>query len=231
MLELLYRTLTDHDADISCCGFFLAYENGVRPNNPVRDVFVYDTEQAIKESLIGKTVTVSPCWKLYKRSIFETIRYPDRFCEDAYVIVEVLSQAGRVAVDTAPKYYYRQRRISRMHHAFNPKTMELVEAFEHNLAIIEANYPNIADVGKAKVLRANLDVLRSLISSRDYKKAPAYKKLLAPLRDKYRFIMGHDFFSRSEKIAVTALKINVHLFKLLISIHGLLQRNAKAAFD
>ena len=220
-LEFLYDNLVKHGADISCCSHYFTYVNAVIPANSESEILQYDSEQAIEAGLIGKEITVGPWGKLYKKRIFDAIRFPlgVKIAEDAFIFADVTSEADRIVIETAPKYYYRQRKSSAINRAFDVGTMDIVRAFEKILRIVEARYANIADTARAQVLNANLEVLRRMALSGNYKKTPEYKEVLTTLRRHYGFAMNSAFFTRNEKIKLTAVKINAGLYKLLQSIN------------
>ena len=219
-IELLYGNMSRSNADISTCLYYNAYLNCVVPHCTDAEILVLNTEQAIEKCFTNKKSTVSAWGKLYRKSIFDNLRYPyGKYCEDSFIIVDVLSKASVIVVDTAPKFYYRQRKSSIIHDVFSPKTLDVIEAFERNLRIIEETYTGIIDTAKARLLSVTLDVFQLMIFSPDYKRIPDYRKVLHTLRENYGFIMKSAFFTRNIKIKVKALRISVNLYKILQSLN------------
>lgn len=113
MLELLFAALTEADADIAMCGYQRVSElrrvyEPVRPCAPV----VFARDAAILRQLDkAHSESMTVAWnKLYRRAVFEGVRYPvGRNNEDYAVIYRLLYAARRVAAIDTELYYYLQR--------------------------------------------------------------------------------------------------------------------------
>jgi len=235
-IELLYNNLVSYDADISVCSYYLSYLHCDIPLYDEHKVFVFNSEQAIQSCFNSKEFTVSACGKLYKRFIFDEIRYPiGKNHEDTFVIVDVLSKASVIAVDTTPKLNYRQRKGSIMNDGFSPNTMHFIEACEHSFEVIQGKYSDLSSVAKERLLKAYLGAFHTMVFSSGYKHIPDYTKVLTTLRENYRIIMNSSSFTRNEKIKVKALVINVKLFKFLQSTNDWIKKSisgkARVLFD
>lgn len=117
MYETMLSAIERTGKDIACCGrvvnlfgkrekyeFFLKKER------------IFNREEAIKSTLKLNTIDVSACDKVYKRKIFDTIRYPEgRISEDAAIIFQLLNISnGIVHVGKAFYHYmYRDNSISK----------------------------------------------------------------------------------------------------------------------
>jgi glycosyltransferase involved in cell wall biosynthesis len=224
MIETLYNNLVNHDADISCCGYFLTYINSKEITENTSEIIVLNKEQAIEQMLldnIGK-VSVMAWGKLYKKYIFNKIRYPlGRIHEDEFVITDILSETNIVVSDTNPKYYYRQRKSSITGiNSYNSKKMnDLIEASELKLKITEQKYTNMCNIAKIQLLNTMLSVFRQLIVTKNYREKYEYKKILFILRKNYRFIITNNY-SLKRKVIFTLLKINAGLYRILFLIRN-----------
>ena len=217
MLEVLYENIIKYDSDISCCSFCLVYINSIESYNSESEIFIFNSEQAIENCFVKNIPWISSCCKLYKKYIFDNIRFPlNKRSEDIFIITDVMSAANKIVYDSVSKYYYRQRKnsISR-YETYNPNIMDFIEAYEYNLKIIEIKYPNLINCTKNKILSANLWVLYVIILNKNYKKIPDFKKTLLVLRKNYKNFMCNNFFTLNEKIKVVAIKTNINLYKLL----------------
>ena len=105
----------------------------VHPNGDQKAVFVFDEEQiwtnkeAVRRFLMWDGVDGSPCDKLIKRELLQTLRFPSGYiCEDLPVIYKVLEKANQVVHIGKPKYFYYQRSGSTSHSDYTPKTRGMV---------------------------------------------------------------------------------------------------------
>lgn len=71
-----------------------------------------------------------PAWgKVYKRKLFENIRFPEgKYNEDQFIMHELFDGAAKVITVNAPLYYYEQRDNSIMSEKFSVKRFNDVEA-------------------------------------------------------------------------------------------------------
>ena len=115
MYEFLYRTLCDNQADVAVCGRFLESDEdgiyGAEDNDG--GVVIYNTREAVK-AVVEDRLIHSYAWdKLYKREMFEGIRYPSgRYVQDIFTTYRVFMNAERVVCANVAKYYYYQRKNS-----------------------------------------------------------------------------------------------------------------------
>lgn len=65
-------------------------------------------EEASVNVLYNRPPDVSPWAKLYHRSLFDAVSYPDgKLFEDTYVIADLLKAADGIGMGFSPKYHYR----------------------------------------------------------------------------------------------------------------------------
>ena len=234
MLELLYGNLIEHNADISCCGPYLNYKNVNVVALTDCGIKVFDSEQAIESWLADGIPWTSACSKLYKKHIFDDIRFPiGKRCEDIFIMTEVMSAANIIVFDSTPKYYYRQRKNSiSKEDSYNPNIMHLIEAYEGNLKLIREKYPKLVSLCEYRAILSKFAVHSEMLKFRDCRKTLEYKELLTCLRKNHKNFMSNENFSRSTKIALSTIKINDRFYKFLISIYRYKQnRNGKNLFD
>ena len=131
-IETLYKLLKDTHSDISVCNFIKTSNEDVQLST-AEEVFEYSKLQALEELLGRYYVQLTTAWgKLYKRSLFENIRFPvGRIHEDEFTTYKLIYNADKVALTTAELYYYWQREDSIMGVGFNQKGfMDALDAFE-----------------------------------------------------------------------------------------------------
>ena len=224
-VEALYKNLTGCDADISCCGYYMAYADSIASAaDPDGRILVFDSGQAMEQVLLRKRVFSMAWGKLYKKYIFNAIRYPSgKIHEDEFVIFDVISQARRIVSTSDPKYYYRQRKGSIINETYSPRKINAIEACERKLLVImEKQYAHLYDICKAELLSTNLHVFHQMTAascrgSKNIKKTPEFNAVLSELRKNYKFIMRSPFFTKNEKIKAAAVKISVRLYRLIQS--------------
>ena len=231
MIEILSMNLIDYNADISCCSYYMSYANANIPFNSSQEILVFTNEQAVECILLNKREHLTPiaCGKLYKKRVFDDVRYPlGRIHEDGYVIIDVLSKARVIVSNLTPMYYYRQRSSGIMHtyaHRWNEKRVDdFLHLFDTRLKTIEKLYPDMFGICKRQFLDVNFEILNQIIRNRGYKRTLKLKKTFSTIRDNYDYIMTMDFFTRKEKIKTYILRRSLTLYKLMISTNNFVHR-------
>ena len=135
-LKTLYRALIETDSDIAIANITSA-KDGVMNRDfyrPTDDVRTLNSQAEIFQTINR------PCaWaKLYKRFIFDGIRYPvGRLYEDAFVYHDVLALARRVVLTGENTYFYLIRSGSIMHQEYKLPFTDIIDAIELRIAKLE----------------------------------------------------------------------------------------------
>lgn len=131
----MFRNLMDvaqkHDADIVSCELDLLKEDGTRYKEPPEN----QAEMVIPESELlynfyhkdGKKGYTSGvvCGKLYKRHLFETLRFPTgRIYEDTFIIPYLYEKTKMLVIITKPYYQYWIHQGSTVQGAFREKHLD-----------------------------------------------------------------------------------------------------------
>ncbi|MCR4604953.1 MAG: glycosyltransferase [Eubacterium sp.] len=221
MYELLYELITKEDADISMCGLADVY--GGKVVNPVdKPVYmIMDASESIKTVFEAKLTSVTPVNKLYKKELFEGIRYPlgEDSGEDASIIVDLLSRCKKTVLDNTQKYRYIHREGSITTRQFAPRDLSVIKAYKKNYKLIHDNFPELMDVASMRLCWAYFFVLDKLLLCENRKKYKKIEdKLVAFLRKNTGFIIRDKRFNKTRKIAALVLRFSVGAYKRLVII-------------
>lgn len=216
MYESLLQNLVQGKADMAVCGLYDCYGDVKVPQDIQQGHFLYTAAEAVEYLLSGRSVGLFAVNKLYKRALFDEVRYPvGRLYEDAFVIVDLLVQTDRVVVDTAPKYLYQRRQDSITIGAFQPKVYDVVAAHEHNLRLIREHFPALEAVGQFRLWWAKKQVLER-ISQVDPAHWGDYRREVGEIAGQVRknllSILKNPYNSRNQKIAYLMIAVDPRLF-------------------
>lgn len=217
MYELLYTNLKKEDADLSTVGFLDVYA-GKEPVIKEKKYIVTDMVGAAKITFEGKLSTISATNKLYKREIFDHVRYPvGMITEDAAVILDVLEETSKVVIDTSQKYYYYHRENSISSNHFSLKDLDMIKAWEDNESRVLKKYPELIYVAHTRVCWAYFTVLDKMMNSSDLgiEDKKKQKEIIRFLRKNFTFVLKNQYFTKPRKISMIALSINPYFYKLL----------------
>ena len=137
MLAILYNNMIENDVDLSITGVRDIYD-GKTSIDVDREKLLLNSEETLKFMLMGKKINVYAVSKLYKRSIFESIKYPlGKAFEDSYIIVDILKKCSSVFIDTIPQYNYYHRTDSITTLSYSARDLDYIEAWTLNFEKIK----------------------------------------------------------------------------------------------
>lgn len=110
-IEKLYNAMKKSDSDMSICNFSRVFDHDKINDNEVCVDEVITSRQAIQKLFEKGSVYFIVAWnKLYKRKLFENVKFPvGRINEDEFVAHRLLGQCKKIACIQDSFYYYLQR--------------------------------------------------------------------------------------------------------------------------
>ncbi len=114
MYEELINSIKKYDSDISTGMFFNKYRFFRKNSKGFDKELVFKGKDKFINTKVGYKCIYFNVWsKLYKREIFDNIRFPEGMCfEDSYIIYEILDKAESISYVPKYLYYYRIRKNS-----------------------------------------------------------------------------------------------------------------------
>ena len=133
MLATLYGLIRKADADMACCNFRSVNEDGSQHwDDAVITPGVWTEEDFWKQFFSSNAQTYcNVAWnKLYKKELFDTVRYPvGRINEDVYILYDLVSQCKKIAATDQIGYYYLFRAGSIMNRSGSLRKLTNPEAY------------------------------------------------------------------------------------------------------
>ena len=136
-LELLYSAANDLGLDISACQYqdasVVSSFLDINDNSP--------NEINSEKFYIENPITaVAPWCKLYKKTCFETIRYPVGIrYEDEFTTYKILFQKSHIAYIDEKLYFYFTNPSGFMNSNWSPKRLDAITAYEEQIAYFRKN--------------------------------------------------------------------------------------------
>ena len=141
--ERALETAILHSVDCVAFGVNVIYEGGSIVNfNPISPRFI-STEESIGRLVDGRSPHNGVWNKIYKRSLFKTIRFPrDMIFEDQAVMYLLLHQSNGVYVISDKTYNYRRRSDSLSGDIYSFQMIKCrFEVWHQRLKFLECHYP------------------------------------------------------------------------------------------
>lgn len=167
MYEALYKALKDNDADISMCSFKQLDIDGKEREKSKNIVYtkneVLDRGAAINKLFDPVYAAYVIAWnKLYKRQIFENIRYPiGRIHEDEFVAHHILGASKKTVCIEDKLYMYLRRGISIMGVKRDVRHLDTGLAMIDRYYFLKEKYPQFSKKQSEKVYGQALTAVRS----------------------------------------------------------------------
>ena len=131
MYEFMIRELNNSNADLVICNCERVDIHGnILPSNSPLKAGIIDKSKILNGLFDMNGWYYVTAWnKLYKKYIFQDIRYPkNKISEDMFVICEIIELCKIITVIDKPLYYYVQRNDSIMHKKIDFKSCDRIEA-------------------------------------------------------------------------------------------------------
>jgi len=219
MFEVLIHNIEAFDADISICGYIDVYANGCRNESLDKKVYVWNQEEAIRNILLGKLLSVHAWTKLYKRKLFETVRYPvGKVSEDAYVIMDIMFQVDKAVFTPYSAYYYVHRGESINTSKYREIDLTRIEAHEKNYRLVKDRYPKMERLAYCRYLGAVGFVAHKIALTTEVLIDRDKKIFFNLLRRNFITICISDYFSVKRKFSLTVLVISRLFYRKLMQI-------------
>ncbi len=139
MLEILYADMEETGAELVVC----AHEEGpetfsgkISEKTELKEYM--DTEKFMMLFNEHKDESVVLWGKLYKRELFEGLRFPEgKIHEDEYLAHYILERSGLVTYDPRAMYYYYKRPVSITTDHFSKKRLDCIPALTDRISFFE----------------------------------------------------------------------------------------------
>lgn len=173
--------------------------------------------QKMQKFLIGSEIGTMACAKMYRRELFETVRYPvGKYHEDVFTTYKLVDKSCRIVTTSQVGYFYRKSPNSITTNAFSEKRLECIEGKREQLAFIQENYPGLQKEGEVGVIYACNQCLMLMAKAR-YKNKPVIDELQKTYR-KYGKSYLISCVSMKGKVLTCIAIINIRLAYALCTI-------------
>ena len=145
-LETLVNGIKRYSADVINCNYVRTRRAGIIKSTNMECFYTkeYNSEQAIENLCYLKELTCAPYAKLFKRNIWETIRFPEHeIYEDLAVIYKTFDKAQKIVYIDYDGYCYFQRQGSSLNNVFNEKKLSRIKFSKEIIAFVKQHYPRV----------------------------------------------------------------------------------------
>lgn len=135
MIETLHNSISKDKSDLALCDFMYVYEDyneieKIKISSPIKNELISGRD-ALKKLVESKNwYYVIAVNKLYRKKLFENIRFPKgKQHEDEFVVHRIFDKCNRISCIEKPMYFYVQRSFSIMNSSYSVKRLDAAEAY------------------------------------------------------------------------------------------------------
>ena len=177
-VEYMKGLMDRYGSDIVCTG-------QIKEQDPRDDPVVIDGPEACLIEYLTTNAIYAAVWgKLYKKHVFDGIRFPigKRF-EDNYVLFRLLDRCNSVTLGKLMKYNYVSNSESFVNETFTSSQMDIVDAMSAQREFIKEKYPALLTQANARLVYAANRCLTKMADSKV--KSKEYIELVKPIYKAY----------------------------------------------
>ncbi|OTN87983.1 hypothetical protein A5819_000433 [Enterococcus sp. 7E2_DIV0204] len=167
-VELLMEGIVDYNADISVIHMTKVSDfSKIKFQTQNSETWTQFTkESAMKELFTNNFIGYSANNKLYKTSLFKTIRYPyGLLMEDKATTYRLIDESTKIVVNPSTKYHYFLRDNSILRSKFNVKSFDSFQIHEEILLFIDSNYPGLSTKVRTRYVYESIRMMMRMIES------------------------------------------------------------------
>lgn len=141
MVSTLYQEIQKSCADTAIGDFVRGTETSYPFVHSVQDAEIIDGKEALRRIYVddhSKLRYVVPWAKLYRKSLFHGLKYPEnKIFEDIHTTHKLLGRCKKIAVVNVPMVYYFKRDNSIMNQAFHAGKLDYLPALEERIVFFQ----------------------------------------------------------------------------------------------
>ena len=194
-IETLIDAISSSRSDISTCKYKLAFttDDKALEKKPSQGKTTLNKIEALRSLFYQKDVTTSAWGKLYKKELFNNIKYPKgKKYEDLATTYKVFAKAETVTICEAELLYYVQRETSIMGQAFKPERLEGLKFAEEAVEFVKRNYPELETAAVNRVFTEAIHIFEEIDARKHKKELNETWEVIK----KYRKIVKNDIESK-----------------------------------
>ncbi|TCZ76885.1 glycosyltransferase family 2 protein [Paenibacillus albiflavus] len=214
MLEVLWNLANEHQADISMCGSWNDFNGRLEPYFIFDELLVLNKIHGLDELLKREKYNVAPPTKLFRKSLFDGIRFKENVrVDDIHVIYKVFTNATTVVAQGVPLYRFTKHggnMTSFIHNnSLSPAILEeYLSAFRERTEYLSKKVPEIAPRAKYSELSYMISMCDKIIQNCITDCLSLYNRMVETLYRNIDELNRSTFLTEREKNILQRVTIN-----------------------
>lgn len=167
-LEILHKVLTENSAEVAVGNLVSDKYSNKKNKNGINQVILYKPSDAIADTLYQKNLQPSVCGKLFKKKLFDDLRFQEStYYEDLNIFYRLYHKSLRIAYIPLPVYYYRKTPGSILH-TWNYRRLHVLNVTKRIEDFIKNNYPELIKAAQDRRLSANFNIFSLAFNNKEF---------------------------------------------------------------
>ncbi len=215
MYELLYRDIKTHNTLLSFCQPNMCKKQVVKTVDINKDTICYNSSYILKKALV-EDIWWSACSKLYHRSLFDSIRFPEgRTNEDYPTTVQIFDNCDNIAVNYNKLYNYCLRPGSIARSAFNPRKFDKIESAKDVYEYMQDHHPELVKPAQRNLLASCIGLLANLTQVQTNLYEEKKQMIYSIIRNLFFTGIRNKYLTKNQKYLLFAARIHPSVFELI----------------
>lgn len=214
-IEYLVGLLKAYNTEVVCCDTYIDFPDRIEPwHQDEDDVLYLEAKTAVADMLYSEHFDDSAWNKLYKRELFQKIRFPEerKQAEEAATIYKILLSTDWIVIGKRCKYHYVQRADGLTNGQYKPQQMYMQVAGLECIEFIREKTPELLPAAERRYVYDCFWVLRRIVMTPgDYSSEINFLK--REIRHYQKSVLFNKRAKRRDKIAIICLALGTGFFK------------------
>ncbi|OKZ56230.1 MAG: hypothetical protein BHV99_06405 [Clostridium sp. 26_21] len=157
MYEILLNLIKKYNADASICNLYDVIEGKEYIRNKNNGIQEYSRLDILKEVLLDKNIQSYAWNKLYKKELFDEVKYPiGKKYEDIGTTFYIFEKCNKIVVTSEPEYYYLKRSDSLVNNVTESTVFDYMELILQRYLYINDNIKELKQYNDYYLVRTLL---------------------------------------------------------------------------
>lgn len=220
-IQYLYELITEYSADMGIydCNIIKSTK---KERKKVRDIkenrCCLEKKECILRMLYTDFYFISTNSKIFKRKLFENVRYPKgKLFEDVGTTYKLILECDSIACSNKKIYNYVIRDDSITTQIFGEKHLDLIEMTNQMCDDIVETFPEMKNDVLRRKIYANISTLNRILLSKS--ECEEKKKIINYIKNNGKKVLNNRKVIARDKIAIILIGCNIKLYKYFLDIY------------
>lgn len=217
----LYKSLISYNADMSIASHKIIYPKRII-DKATDEKFCANSKKVLEKILYDEGIDLSAWGKLYKKSLFNNIKFPKgRLFEDSATTYRLIDESKKIAVNSKSVYNYVIRKNSISNEMFSEKKMDLITSTMEMTEFIKKKYPELEKGCERRLMYAYLSTLTQLAKTKETNSSMQAKLMNYIKKNKGR-VLKDKRIPKRDRIGIISTMLGFKFYKYMWKIYAIL---------